>query len=81
MMLLGENGYSRITNEAWTAFDLTRKGIEQIEGFKIVGKPDACCIAIQCSDGAENKIYKIAGALKKHFGWRCHFFFFFFQCL
>jgi sphinganine-1-phosphate aldolase len=74
MMLLGEDGYTRLADDCWTAFVAFRDGIRAIKGFRLVGEPEAACIAFQCSEGPENKIYQVAAAMKKHFGWSANYF-------
>ncbi len=73
MMLLGQDGYARISEDCWRAFVGFRDGIASIKGFRIVGDPDGCCIAFQCSEGPENKVYQVAAAMKKHFGWNFNY--------
>ncbi len=57
LMLLGEDGYTRIAGECWQAFVGFRDGINAIPGFRVIGDPDAACIAFKCTDGPENKVF------------------------
>lgn len=69
LMLLGQDGYERVSEEVWRAFVGYRDGIRGTRGFRLVGEPEACCIAFACTDGPENRVYQVAAAMKQHYGW------------
>lgn len=73
LMLMGEDGYLKVAEECWQAFDAVVTGIRQIDGLELIGNPDAACIGFKCTDGPDNKIYKVASALKKHYGWNVNY--------
>jgi sphinganine-1-phosphate aldolase len=69
LMLMGEEGYLKIAEDVYAAFSGVVEGIKKIPGLELIGEPDAACVGFKCTDGDETKIYKVAAALKQHFGW------------
>lgn len=74
LMLLGRDGYLRIAEECWVSFDTLVKGIRNSRGFQLLGEPHACCVGFRCTEGPPTRIYQVAAALKKNYGWSVNYF-------
>ena len=64
MKYLGDNGYMEIVREVMDATKLLIDGINQIEGLKVLGKPEMCMFAI-ASTSEDINVYRLADELKK----------------
>ena len=73
LMVLGEEGYLKLVEEIWQTFSKVRDGIARIKGMELMGPPEACCIGFRCTDGPENKIYKVACCMKEKYGWNINY--------
>jgi sphinganine-1-phosphate aldolase len=64
---LGDDGYRAIVEEVMQATRTVLKGIEKIEGLRVLGKPDMCMLAFTATSDRLN-IFRLADRMK-HKGW------------
>lgn len=67
LRFLGMQGYAKIVKEVMGATELLLKGISEIEGIKVLGKPDMCMFTMVSTDDRIN-IYQLAERMKLK-GW------------
>jgi len=68
MCKFGEKGYVETTRQIVSAAKKIGKGVEEIEGLRLVGRPDVCVVAFAGSEEAIN-CYSVADCMQKKFGW------------
>ena len=70
---LGEEGYLRLTERAFTARKRIQAGLSAIEGIAVRGEPEATLLAFGAPIGAEDPvdIYAVADRLWTDGGWYC----------
>nr|CAH0112481.1 unnamed protein product [Daphnia galeata] len=65
MMYYGRNGYVEATKKITETHRYIEKGLRQIKGIRVMGHPEACCVAV---DSIEFNIYRVSDAMAKK-GW------------
>ena len=68
MVLLGKSGYTEIAKQIHETHTQLVKGINQIEGLKIVGNSVCCSVSFVNKKGDPKEIYLVAHAMKEK-GW------------
>mmetsp|Transcript_100513 Transcript_100513/g.181408 ORF Transcript_100513/g.181408 Transcript_100513/m.181408 type:complete len:542 (+) Transcript_100513:474-2099(+) len=69
MCKLGEEGYVETTRQIVGATRQMARGIEQIAGLRLVGRPDVCVVAFDTTEDAGFTCYAVADCMKQISGW------------
>ncbi len=64
---MGDEGYMEIVREVMAATQLMIEGVSQIDGLRVLGKPDMCMFALASTTDKIN-VYRLAEEMKKT-GW------------
>ncbi|XP_032792755.1 sphingosine-1-phosphate lyase isoform X1 [Daphnia magna] len=65
MMYYGRNGYVEATKKITETHRFIERGLRQINGLRVMGHPEACCVAV---DSVDFNIYRVSDAMAKK-GW------------
>lgn len=69
MCKFGEQGYVETTRQIVGATRKIARGVSEISGLKLVGRPDVCVVAFNGMEGSGVNCYAIADCMKQKFGW------------
>mmetsp|Transcript_90776 Transcript_90776/g.166280 ORF Transcript_90776/g.166280 Transcript_90776/m.166280 type:complete len:259 (-) Transcript_90776:26-802(-) len=69
MVKHGESGYIETTKQIVGACRRVAEGIREMDAVQLVGRPDVCCVAFDCSKESGMNCYAVADCMKQNFGW------------
>lgn len=69
MCKFGEKGYIETTKQIVGATKKIAAGIAEIEGLRVVGRPDVCVVAFTCTEGSGMNCYAVGDCMHQDFHW------------
>jgi sphinganine-1-phosphate aldolase len=69
LVAMGQNGYMQVATKVLKAHTDICRGIEKIDGLKLITQPDMTCIAI-VSDSKDVSLLAVADAMERRSGWK-----------